>query len=118
MKRSFYLALVATLLTTPAAFAASNIKTVTLPAVTVGTTSLPAGSYKISWTGTAPNVQVTLEQKNSHKPVTATTPATLDEKKNGQEQVLTNNQAGIVKLESIQLKDVTLHLVSSTASGQ
>ena len=118
MKRSFGIAIIAAILAVPA-FAASNSQTVTLPGgYTVGATKLPAGNYKVSWTGTAPNVQVTLEQKNSPNPVTATVPATLAEQKHDHTQLLTNNQAGVVKLQSIQLKDVTLTLAGSPAPGQ
>ena len=31
--------------------------------VTVGTTELPKGTYKVVWTGTDPNVQVTFTQR-------------------------------------------------------
>jgi hypothetical protein len=38
-------------------------------AVNVGTTELPAGDYKVTWTGTGDNAQVTLKQGRQAQPL-------------------------------------------------
>jgi hypothetical protein len=118
MKRLLTFAIVLSSLSIPA-FAAKNSQTINLPdPVTVGSTKLPAGDYKISWTGSAPDVQVTLEQKGVQKPVTVTLPGKLVPAKNDRTELTTNTQAGSVTLESVQLKDSTLSFTSTPASGQ
>ena len=62
MKRFFGIALALVLFAAPA-FAAGKPQSVTLSnAVQVGSTLVPAGDYKLSWTGTGPDVQATLAQ--------------------------------------------------------
>jgi hypothetical protein len=118
MKRLLTFAIVLSSLSIPA-FAAKNSQTVKLSnPTTVGSTKLPAGDYKISWTGSAPDVQVTLEQKNVQKPVTVTLPAKLVPAKHDGTQLTTSNQAGAVTLESVQFKDSTLSFISTPGSGQ
>ncbi|UWZ84855.1 DUF2911 domain-containing protein [Occallatibacter riparius] len=118
MKRLLTFALVLSSLSIPA-FAAKNSQTITLSsATTVGTTKLPAGEYKLSWTGTAPEVQVTIEQKNVQHPATVTVPAKMVAEKHDRTTLTTNSQAGALTLESIQLKDATVNFTSSPASGQ
>ncbi len=118
MKRFIGFAIVLSSLSFPA-FAAKNSQTVKLPnPTTVGSTKLPAGDYKISWTGSAPDVQVTLEQKDVQKPVTVTLAGKLVPAKHDRTQLTTNTQAGSTTLESVQFKDATLSFTSSPASGQ
>ncbi len=118
MKRLLTFAIVLSSLSIPA-FAAKNSQTVKLSSpTTVGSTKLPAGDYKISWTGSAPDVQVTLEQKDVQKPVTVTLAGKLVPAKHDRTQLTTSNQAGSVTLESVQLKDATLSFTRTTASGQ
>ncbi len=115
MKRAFAFALVLASLSVPA-FAAKNSQSLTLNTpVKVGTTELPAGDYKVSWTGTGSAVQVTFAQKGK-SPVTV--PAKAVEAKNNHVSTLTNSVGGADVLESIQLKDLTLNLTDGTATGQ
>ncbi|HEY2858157.1 MAG TPA: hypothetical protein VGJ21_07055 [Terracidiphilus sp.] len=118
MKRCFGFALLLSLLSIPA-FAAKNEQSVTFDnTVTVGSTKLPAGQYKVSWTGTAPNVQVTLVQKDARHPLAATASATLTDEKHGQVQFTTGDQSGVTTLKQLQLRSVSLVFTSSPASGQ
>ncbi len=114
MKRFLGIAMLAALIAAPA-FAA-NSQTVTIPeTVNVGSTQLPAGDYKVTWTGSGPNVQVTFAQD---KKTFATVEANAVEQKNDQKGVTTNDQGGVSVLKSIQLSKVSLVLVGATSSGQ
>lgn len=118
MKRALSFAFILALLSVPA-FAAAKSATIQLTsATTVGTTKLPAGEYKLTWNGAAPNVQVTLVQKNAGHPATATATARLTEQKNRQVALTTNSTDGANALENVQLKDVTLTFTSAPANGQ
>jgi hypothetical protein len=118
MKRISLFALLFSLLSIPA-LAANNTQTVTFTdTVTIGSAKLPAGDYKITWTGAAPNVQVTLVQKDARHPATATTAARLVDEKHDRVQLMTRNDAGVNALEQIQLKSVSLVFSASPASGQ
>jgi hypothetical protein len=114
MKRFFCLTFALVLLCVPA-FAGKKSQTVYMPeAVQLGSTKLPAGEYKMIWTGSGSNVQVTLLQKEK---AVATFPATAVEGKN-QPGVTTSGLGGTVVLESIQLDHVSLVLQGATHSGQ
>jgi hypothetical protein len=118
MRRLLSFAIVLSSLSIPA-FAAKNSQTIQLPsAITVGSTKLPAGEYKLSWSGSAPDVQVTLEQKDVQKPHTVTLPAKMVVAKHDSTQLITNSQTGVLTLESVQLKDSTLSFTSAPAPGQ
>lgn len=118
MKRFFGSAILLSLLSIPA-FAADKPQTVTFSdAVTVGSTKLPAGEYKLTWTGTAPNVEVTLVQKDARHPATTTAAAKLVDQKHDRTEFMTRNEAGVNALEQIQLKSVSLVFGASPASGQ
>lgn len=115
MKRFFGFALIVALLSIPA-FAAKNSQNLTLTGtVKIGSTQLPAGDYKVSWTAVGPNAQVTIAQKGK-TPITV--PAKVVEAKNGRVAVLTNTVNGAEVLESIQLDNVNVVLTSATASGE
>lgn len=115
MNRFFASALIVASLSIPA-FAAKNSQTITLSdAVKVGTTQLPVGNYKVSWTTNGSAAQVTLEEKG--KP-SVTVPAKLVDAKNGHVAVLTNTVGGVEVLESIQLNNVSLVLTGANASGE
>jgi hypothetical protein len=118
MKRLLGIAIILSSMTIPA-LAAKNSQTVNLAnPVTVGSTNLPAGQYKLTWAGTAPDVQVTLEQKDVSKPATATVPAKLVTEKHERTQVTTGTKNGVNSLQTVQFKDVTLNFTSAPASGQ
>ena len=114
MKRLFGYALMLTLVAAPS-FAAKNSQSVNFATpVKVGTTELPAGDVKVSWTGTGDNVQVTLAQNGK----TVTVPAKLVEEKHSHKGYLVNNAGGSQQLESIQLSNVSLQIQGASASGQ
>ncbi len=115
MKRFFGFALMLASLSVPA-LAATNAQTVNFPdAVKVGSTQLPAGDYKVSWTANGSNSQVTIAAKGK-TPVTV--PAKLVEAKNGHVAVLTNTVGGVEVLESIQLDNLSLLLATGTGAGE
>ena len=98
------------------ALAASNSQTVVLGhAVKVGATELPAGDYKVSWTGTGSSVQVTIA-KRGMAPVTLA--AKLVEQKHEHNGVITSAAGGSSVLETIELSHVSLIVQDSTTSGQ
>ncbi|MBS1806422.1 MAG: hypothetical protein JST28_24010 [Acidobacteria bacterium] len=114
MKRLFGYALMLTLAIAPA-MAAKNSQTISLGQnVKVGTTDIPAGNVKVSWTGTGDAVQVTLLASGK----SVTVPAKLVSEKNGHKGYVVNSKGGVDELETIQLNDVSLQLQGGTASGQ
>lgn len=118
MKRILGCALILGLFSIPG-FAASNSKNVTFPdKLTVGTTQLPAGDYKVTWTGTGPTVQVNFMQKNVHHPLTVTVPAKLATVQDGHTGLTIDNKNGVDTLESIQLNKINLMLGDAPAQGQ
>jgi|UPI00047A91E3 hypothetical protein len=118
MKRFFAIALFVALVSIPS-FAAKNSQNVTIASpLTVGTTKLPVGEYKLTWTGTAPNVQVTIEQKGVQHPLAATLPAKLTEQRHERTSLITDSKDGVNTLENVELKDVTLDFTAAPANGQ
>jgi hypothetical protein len=98
--------------------AAQNASKVTfLTPLQVGTTTLPAGDYKATWTGNGPDVQLTLEvlDVRGQKPVTV--PAHLVVVKSSSRSVETNTVNGKNTLQKIILKEITLVLSPAGASG-
>ena len=107
MKRLFGFVFVCTLLAVPA-FAATKSQTVQLPtAVQVGSTVLPAGDYKVTWTGTGTSAQVTLAAKGL---ATVTVPAKVVEQQNNHSGISTSTQGGKEVLQTILLSNVNLVL--------
>jgi hypothetical protein len=107
MKRLFGFLFVCALLAVPA-LAANKPQTVNIPAaVQVGTTQLPAGDYKVTWTGSGSSAQVTLAKKGV-APVTV--PAKVVEQKNVHKGVSTSTQDGKQVLQTILLSNVNLVL--------
>lgn len=114
MNRLFGCALMVTLAVAPA-LAAKNSQSINLAsAVKVGTTDLAAGDCKVTWTGDGDAVQVTLEEHGK----SITVPAKLVAEKNGHKGYTVSSQNGADQLQTIQLNNLTLQLVSPTASGQ
>ena len=114
MKRLFGYALMLALVTAPA-FAAKNSQSVKFAtAVQVGSTEIPAGDVKVTWSGTGDNVQVTLVGSGK----TVTVPAKLVEEKHAEKGYLVNNVGGSQQLESLHLSNVSLHLQRATDTGQ
>ncbi len=115
MKRFFGYALMLTLLTATT-FAAKNSQSVTLSEnVKVGSTQILAGEYKVSWTGSGPNVQVTLAKSGTPS---VTVAAKMVAEKHDHRGFTVNRMAGVDQLEGIQLRDITLVFDSPVVSGQ
>jgi hypothetical protein len=115
MKRFFGFALIVGLLSIPA-FAAKNSQSLNLATtVKVGSTSLPAGDYKVTWTGTGSSVQVTIAHKGG---ATVTVPAKLVDAKNGHVGVITDGANGSATLQTIELDNFNLVLTGATAQGE
>jgi len=85
-------------------------------AVKVGSAELPAGDYKVTWTGSGDNTQVTLKQGKT----TATATAQLLEVRRNADAVSTKSENGSRVLTEIQFRDKTLVLrePSSQVAGQ
>lgn len=114
MKRMFGYALMLTLAVAPA-MAAKNSQSFSLAQnVKVGTSDIPAGNVKVSWTGTGDAVQVTLLSNGK----SITVPAKLVSEKNGHKGYVVSNKSGVDELTTIQLNDISLQLQSGTSSGQ
>lgn len=115
MKRLFGYALMLALVAAPAFAAAKNSQTVSFAqSVKVGSTEIPAGDVKVTWTGTGDNVQVTLSENRT----TVTFPAKIVDEKHTFKSYIVNTSTGSAQLQAIQLKDISLQLTNPTASGQ
>ena len=114
MKRLFGYALMLALTAAPA-FAAKNSQSVTFAqSVKVGSTEIPAGDAKVTWTGTGDNVQVTIAENGK----TFTVPAKLVEEKHEHKGYVVTRANGGDQLETIQLSTVSLQFAGPSASGQ
>ncbi len=115
MKRLLGLAIILCSLSLPA-FAAKNTKTITFWENTkVGSTQVPAGDYKVSWTGADSNVQVTIARNGK---TLATVPAKLVPANNEHVGMSTNTVNGVAVLESIQLDKFSLELTKPASAGE
>jgi hypothetical protein len=85
-------------------------------AVKVGSTELPAGEYKVTWTGSGDNAQVTLKQGKT----TATTTAQVVEIRRNSDAFATKSENGTRVLTQIQFRDKTLvlHEAPNQVAGQ
>lgn len=98
------------------AFASKNSQTVTFPeAVKVGSKQLPAGDYKVTWTGAGSAAQITIAQKRGPS---VTAPGKVVEIKNGHTAVLTNHVGDANVLQSIELDNLSLVLTAAGATGE
>ena len=114
MKRFFGFAFLFVLLATPA-FAGKKSQTVTFgEPVQVGSTQVPVGSYAVTWTGTGPNVQVTLAM--GKKSVVSFAATVVEGKANPGLETYTHN--GSVALEVIHLNNVSLTVTGAPQPGQ
>ena len=118
MKRLLYTAAILALVSVPA-FAAKNSQSVTLPeAVTVGSTVLPAGDYKVTWTGTGSDVQVTLIEKDKFSPKPVTVAAKAVDATVSQNGFTVDRQGNVNTLQTLQLGKTTLVFNAAPANGQ
>lgn len=83
-------------------------------AVTVGSTEVPKGSYKVMWTGTDPNVQVTFTSGKWSK----TVPAHLVEARNDPESRTITIKGDKTILTGLELHDATLVFGDGTQAGE
>ena len=113
MKRFASLILLSTLIATTAFAADGGSGKIRLDnAVKVGTTELPAGDYKVTWTGSPDNSQVTLTQGKTK----VTTTAQVENIRRNADAISTKSENGSRVLTEIQFRDKTL--VLQNASGQ
>jgi hypothetical protein len=82
--------------------------------VTVGTTELPKGTYKVVWTGTDPNVQVTFTNGNWTK----TVPAHIVEGRNNIEAEMTDVKNNKTFLTALEFRNATLQFGDGTHAGE
>jgi len=114
MKRFFGLLLMIVLVSAPA-FAGTKPQTVTFPGtVQIGSTQVPAGDYKLAWTGSGPSVQVTLTRQG--KTVATFTAKVIDGKSTPGLETVTRSGAAFV--QTIHLNNATLELEVPAHSGQ
>lgn len=115
MKRLVSFASVLVLLAAPAFGAGPKPQTVVIPEnVVIGSTQVPAGTYKLEYTGTGASVQVTLTQ--SKKTIATFAAKAVEGKNDPSVNVMTN--AGVNQLEAINLDKVSLQIVNAPHSGQ
>jgi hypothetical protein len=116
MKRFIGFASMLLLASAPLFAAGKKTQTVIIPEkVAVGSTDLPAGSYKLAWTGTGAEVQATLTQAG--KTVVTFTAKAVDKKTdNPGVDIYTNG--GVANLEAIYLGNVSLQVVGAPHPGQ
>ena len=117
MRRFASLIVLSTLIATAAFAADSGSGKIRLDtAVKVGATELPAGDYKVTWTGSGANTEVTLTQGKTK----VTLPAQLVEVSRNSDAVSTRNENGSRVLTEIQFQKQTLVLqnVPSPVAGQ
>jgi hypothetical protein len=82
--------------------------------VTVGATEVPKGTYKVVWTGTDSNAQVTFTNAQWSK----TFPAHIVEERNGVEAQTTTVKGDKTMLTSLELRNATLVFAESTRAGE
>jgi hypothetical protein len=114
-KRALTLTFILAFLPFAANAASKNSANVVLDnTVTVGTTEVPKGTYKIVWTGTDPNVQVTF----TNGKWTKTVPAHIVETRNDIETQTTNVKDNKTFLTGLKLRDATLVFGDGTHAGE
>jgi hypothetical protein len=118
MKRIAGIASVLLLLAAPVFGAGNKPQTVVIPEnVQVGATQVPAGTYKLAWTGAGQDVQATLTQG---KKTIVTFAAKAVASKNNAPGVDIDTKVGGSKLKVILLDNVSLRVESAqppTAAG-
>lgn len=82
--------------------------------VTVGTTELPKGTYKVVWAGTEPNVQVTFTNGS----FTKTVPAHIVEGRNNIEAEMTDVKGNQTILTGLEFHNATLQFQDTTHAGE
>jgi hypothetical protein len=114
MKRSLAVGFLMVLFSLSMHAAQSSARMLLSGPVQVGATTLPAGDCKVSWTGSGPDVQLTLVAAGQ-KSVTVT--AHLVEKKSASRSLTTNTVKGVEVLQEIVLEKETFVLAPTQGSG-
>jgi hypothetical protein len=117
MRRFASLIVLSTLIATAAFAAESGSGKIRLDsAVKVGSTELPAGEYKVTWTSSGANSEVTLTQGKTK----VTAPAQVVTVRRNNDAVATKSENGSRVLTEIQFQKETLVLqnVPSQTAGQ
>ena len=97
------------------AYAAKNSHTLVLTqTVQVGSTQVPAGPVKLTWTGAGSNGQLTFALKGK-TPVTV--PVKIVDEKSNEPSVSTASVNGAQVLQEIQLNDVTFVLQNAPTAA-
>jgi hypothetical protein len=86
-------------------------------AVTVGSTQIPAGDYKVSWEGAGPAVKVTLARSGA-SPVVVDAKLVTGKSFISDASVVTAAQNGSVVLQEIQVKSNTLVFEGSDVAAK
>ena len=116
MKRLVGFASMLLLASAPLFAAGNKPQNVIIPEnVAVGSTNVPAGAYKLAYTGTGPEVQVTLTQKG--KTVVTFAAKALDAK-NANPGVGIYTNSGVANLQTIFLEKVSFEVVGAPHAGQ
>jgi len=114
MKRFIGYAAILALVSAPA-FAAKNSGNITITHdVTVGTTQIPAADYKVTWSETGSNAQITL----THGKSVVTLPAKVVEQKHNINSIRTDSKGGSTVLLGLDLNNVSVEFTPSPSSGQ
>ena len=117
MKRFTGIASALVLLASPMFGSSKKPQTIDIrQAVQVGTTNVPAGTYKLAWTGAGQEVQATLTTQKGKPVVTFAAKAT--DSKNTNTGIGINTVSGVTKLETIYLNDVSLQVEPAPQPGQ
>ena len=117
MKRFAGIASVLVLLAAPMFGSSKKPQTVIIPEnVQIGATKLPAGTYKLAWTGTGQEVQATLSTEKGKAVVTFTAKAVQTKNNNAGVDLVTD--AGVINLKAILLDNLSLQIEGSKPSVQ
>jgi hypothetical protein len=113
MKRFLSLLTVLSMVTIAAIAADAGSGSVKLDStVKVGSQELPAGNYKVTWTGSGDNAQVTFKQGKT----SVTAPAQVVDAKHAKDAYATKSENGARVLTEIQLRDKSLVFQNATAT--
>ena len=112
MKRFAGVLTVLVLLAAPMFGSSKKSQNVIIPEkVQIGSTQLPAGNYKLAWTGDGPKVQATLSTRDGKTVATFT--ATATETKTNNTGVGIKIDGGVSNLKTIFLNNLSLQIESA-----
>jgi hypothetical protein len=110
------LSLAALLIFQVAVFASEKSAIVKLDqSVTVGSSTIKAGEYKVTWTEPGPDTKVIFTQGKTE---IAVVPVTVESKKNSDVRVFTTTAAAGKVLQGVELKNATLTFSPTAAAAK